>query len=152
MDAGQLAEAEATWHDTPMDNPAPFLPLRDFRSALSAAIDHRADALFEATHALLTSDAPMLALPQLSLVPFHRRGRGSISAGLAHGRIDADALRDALATLPLGGASVYAVDESVWPRCDAETSPERGYYYHPSRHSAGKPIVAAWAYQWLAQL
>jgi hypothetical protein len=42
----------------------------------------------------------------------------------------------------------------VWPRCDAESSPERGYYYyyHPSPHSAGQPIVAGWAYQWLAQL
>jgi hypothetical protein len=40
----------------------------------------------------------------------------------------------------------------VWPRCDAESSPERGYYYHPSRHSAGEPIVAGWAYQFIAQL
>jgi Transposase DDE domain len=47
---------------------------------------------------------------------------------------------------------VYAIDRSVWPRCDAETSPERGYYYHPSRHSAGQPIVAGWTYQWLARL
>jgi len=30
----------------------------------------------------------------------------------------------------------------VWDRCDAESSPERGFYYHPSRHSAGQPIVA----------
>src|SRR5215203_2652434 len=37
-------------------------------------------------------------------------------------------------------------------RCDAEISPERGYYYHPSRHSAGKPIVAGWACQFVAQL
>lgn len=147
-----MAAAAATWHDARMDSPAPLLPLRDFRSVLYAAMDRRADALFEATDALLTGDAPMLALPHLSLVPFHRRGWGSIYAGLAHGRIDADALRDVLATLPLGSASVYAVDESVWPRCDAETSPARGYYYHPSRHSAGKPIVAGWAYQWIAQL
>jgi len=40
----------------------------------------------------------------------------------------------------------------VWPRCDAQTSPERGFYYHPSRHSAGGPIVAGWAYQFVAQL
>ena len=41
----------------------------------------------------------------------------------------------------------------MWDRCDAETSPERGYYYHPSRHySAGQPIVAGWAYQFVAQL
>jgi len=37
-------------------------------------------------------------------------------------------------------------------RCDAETSPERGFYYHPSRHSAGQPIVAGWSYQWITQL
>jgi hypothetical protein len=43
---------------------------------------------------------------------------------------------------------------SVWDRCDAEcSSPERGFYYHPSRHSAGQPIVVAgWAYQFIAQL
>jgi hypothetical protein len=44
------------------------------------------------------------------------------------------------------------VDVSVWSRCDAEASPERGYYYHPSRHSAGQPIVAGWAYQLVAGL
>jgi hypothetical protein len=44
------------------------------------------------------------------------------------------------------------VDVSVWPRCDAETSPQRGFYYHPSRHSAGRPIVAGWAYQFVARL
>ena len=57
---------------------------------------------------------------------------------------------------PLAGAEdeqpVYAVDVSVWPRCDAESSPERGFYYHPSRHSSGQPIVAGWAYQFIAQI
>jgi hypothetical protein len=47
--------------------------------------------------------------------------------------------------------ATYAVDVSVWPRYDAECSPERGYY-HPSRHSAGQPIVAGWAYQFIAEL
>ena len=28
----------------------------------------------------------------------------------------------------------------------------QGYYYHPSRHSAGQPIVAGWAYQLVAEL
>src|SRR5215213_967287 len=47
-----------------------------------------------------------------------------------------------------GWGSLYA----AWDRCDAECSPERGYYYHPSRHSAGQPIVAGWAYQFIARL
>jgi len=75
---------------------------------------------------------------------------------LNRGRIDAEALRRLLARHPLAAGSqtpVYAVDVSVWPRCDAEASPERGYYYyHPSRHSAGQPILAGWAYQFIARL
>lgn len=35
-----------------------------------------------------------------------------------------------------GGQPIYAVDISTWPRWDAEASPERGFYHHPSRHSA----------------
>jgi hypothetical protein len=72
---------------------------------------------------------------------------------LACGRIDADRLRDLLAEcLPDADPPVFAVDVTTWPRCDAECSPERGYYYHPSRHSAGQPIIAGWAYQWIAQV
>jgi hypothetical protein len=90
----------------------------------------------------------------LSLQPSHRRGWGSLYNALSRGRIDPEAIRALLAHHPLAGAeaSVYAVDVSVWDRCDAECSPERGFYYHPSRHSAGQPIVAGWAYQFIAQL
>src|SRR5215217_5020001 len=92
----------------------------------------------------------------LSLQASHRRGWGSLYAALDRGQIDAEALRGLLIRHPLAGSGtttpVYAVDVSVWDRCDAETSPQRGYYYHPSRHSAGQPIVAGWAYQFVAQL
>ena len=47
---------------------------------------------------------------------------------------------------------VFAVDASTWDRCDAECSPERGFYYSASKHSAGQPIVAGWNYQWICQL
>ena len=44
------------------------------------------------------------------------------------------------------------VDASTWDRCDAECSPERGFHYSASKHSAGQPIVAGWSYQWISQL
>src|SRR5918993_1455064 len=102
-----------------------------------------------------STDAAAPSPVHLSLRPAHRRGWGSFYAALTHGRIDAEVLRELLVRHPLSGSAetpVYAVDTSVWPRCDAETSPQRGYYYHPSRHSAGQPIVAGWAYQFVAQL
>ncbi len=93
------------------------------------------------------------SLPHLSLEPVHQRGWGSIYAALARGEVDAERLRDLLVgSLPAADPPVFAVDVTTWPRCDAECSPERGYYYHPSRHSAGQPIIAGWAYQWIAQL
>ncbi len=127
-------------------------PLRDFRDDLYACFGRRRDALFDLGDALL-SGGPVLSPAHLSLEAAHRRGWGSLYAALARGEIDAEALRALLACHPLGEAApIYAVDVSVWPRCDAEASPDRGYYYHPSRHSAGQPIVAGWAYQWVAQL
>src|SRR3712207_2213577 len=126
---------------------------RAFRSSLYNCPHRRADALFELTDALLTAEAVPSPV-HLSLQPPHRRGWGSLYNALSRGRIDAQALRRLLAHHPLAGSEtpVYAVDVSVWDRCDAECSPERGFYYHPSRHSAGQPIVAGWGYQVIAQL
>ena len=127
--------------------------LQGFRAGLHACCLRRADALLDLADALLSAPGPVASLPHLSLEPAHRRGWGSLYAALADGRIDAERLRDLLAGHPLaGGQPIYAVDVSTWPRCDAECSPERGYYYHPSRHSAGQPIIAGWAFQWICQL
>lgn len=132
--------------------------LRAFRRSLYECFHRRRDALFELTDAILSADGAAPSPAHLSLEASHRRGWGSLYAALWRGRIDEEALRKLLACYPLAGAavvgepSVYAVDVSVWDRCDAECSPGRGYYYHPSRHSAGQPIVAGWAYQFIAQL
>ena len=132
----------------------PFARLGAFRAELHACFTRRADALFELGDALLcTSTPPVPSLPHLSLEPVHQRGWGSVYAALARGEVDAERLRDLLArVLPAADPPVFAVDVTTWPRCDAECSPERGYYYHPSRHSAGQPIIAGWAYQWICQL
>jgi hypothetical protein len=128
--------------------------LRAFRRSLYECLHRRSDALFELADAILAADGAVPSPAYLSLQAPHRRGWGSLYAALDRGRIDVEALRRLLARHPLAESEtpVYAVDASVWARCDAETSPERGYYYHPSRHSAGQPIVAGWAYQFVAQL
>ena len=133
----------------------PVAALATFRDAVYAAFGARRDALFELLDALLTGGAVPSPV-HLSLAPVHRRGHGSLSAALAAGAIAAAAVERLLATLPLplegDAAAISAVDGSVWARCDAETSPARGFYHHPSRHSNGPPIVAGWLSQWVAQV
>jgi hypothetical protein len=117
--------------------------LQTFRRSFYECFHRRRDALFELAEAILTADGAAPSSAHLSLQASHRRGWGSLYAALDRGGIDEEALRKLLARHPLAGAEppVYAVDASVWDRCDAERSPQRGYY-HPSRHSAGQPIVA----------
>jgi hypothetical protein len=135
------------------DASAALARLRAFRAELYACCTRRADALVDLADALLSTQGPVASLPHLSLEPAHRRGWGSTYAALARGHIDAERLRDLLVgRLPPADPLVFAVDVTAWPRCDAECSPERGLYYHPSRHSAGQPIVAGWAFQWIAQV
>lgn len=133
----------------------PLDVLLAFRAAVYAAFGARRDALFEVLDALLTSE-PGGSPVHLSLTPAHRRGWGSFYAALAEGEIEADTMEGLLAAyappLEAGEPALYAVDTSIWARCDAETSPERGFYHHPSRHSNGQPIVAGWSYQWVAQV
>jgi hypothetical protein len=132
---------------------SPLVRLDVFRSELHACFTRRADALFELGDALVCAQTPLPSLPHLSLEPVCRRGWGSVYAALARGRIDPERLGDLLVrVLPDADPLVFAVDVTTWPRCDAECSPQRGYYYHPSRHSAGQPIIAGWAFQWIAQL
>src|SRR3712207_7702085 len=113
--------------------------LRDFRDGLYRCLGRRRDALFELVDALLAADL-MPSLPHLSLVPTHRRGWGSVYAALAVGEADAQRLAKLLVAHRGGGAPIFAVDASTWARCDAECSPGRGFYYSPTRHSAGQPI------------
>src|SRR3712207_3028249 len=125
--------------------------LQVFRGGLYRCLGRRRDALFELVDALLAAEA-MPSLPHLSLVPIHRRGWGSVYAALAAGEVDVERLAELLVAHWSGGPPVFAVDTSTWARCDAECSSARGFYYSPTRHSAGQPIVAGWCYSWIAQL
>lgn len=136
-----------------MDRTTTTTELIDFRAGFYRCWNGWADAAFELTDALLCSPAPVTSMPGLSLEPAFRRSHGSLYKALARGHIDTEAMRDLLArNRPAGWPLVFAVDASTWPRCDAETSPERGYYYSASKQSAGQPIVAGWSYQWICQL
>lgn len=127
--------------------------LRSFRAGLYGCLHRWGDALFELGDAQLCVPGPVHSAPALSLEPEFRRSHGSLYKALADGDIDTDGLRRLLvAHRPEGWPLVFAIDASTWDRCDAETSPERGFYYSASRHSAGQPIVAGWSYQWAAQL
>jgi hypothetical protein len=124
-----------------------------FREGFYGCCTRWADALFELADALLGVPGPVGSVPALSLEPEFRRSHGSLYKALAEGRIDEGCLRSLLVerrakTWPL----VFAVDASTWDRCDAECSPQRGFYYSASKHSAGQPIVAGWSYQWICQL
>jgi len=124
-----------------------------FRDELYRCLKRWGDALFELCDAALCSPAPVGSVPSLSLEPVFRRSHGSLYKALALGRVDEDRLRRLLVmTRPKDWPMVFAVDASTWDRCDAETSPERGFYYSASKHSAGQPIVAGWSYQWITQL
>ncbi len=118
--------------------------LRAFRSQVYCSFACRRDALFAIRDSVLT--VPMIESPaHLSLAASFQRRWGSVYNALNQRTMDATALTHLIAQYPLASASEwYAVDASVWPRCDAETSPERGYSHHPTRQSHGQPIVAGW--------
>ena len=127
--------------------------LRRFRTGFYRCLTGWADAAFELTDAALCAPAPICSVPALSLEPIFRRSHASLYKALARGGVDAEAMRDLLARhRPPEWPLVFAVDASTWARCDAETSPERGFYYSASKHSAGKPIVAGWSYSWITAL
>lgn len=127
--------------------------LIEFRQAFHPCCTRGGDALFELTDAALCASGPVGSVPTLSLEPEFTRFHGSLYKSLARGRIDEDRLRRLLvAHRPTDGPMVFAVDASVWDRCDAECSPGRGFYYSASKHSAGQPIVAGWSFQWISQL
>jgi hypothetical protein len=135
-----------------MTDPGLLARMRQFRAGLYQALGARRDALFGVLDAA-TCAGPVPSLVHLSLVRVLRHRWGSLYAALALGGLDVPAIRALVREHPLDdGQPIYALDTSVWPRPDAETSPERGFYYSSSRQSAGQPIVAGWSYAWLAQI
>lgn len=127
--------------------------LKAFRAQYYDRLPSWGDALFELTDAALCAPGAVASVPGLSLEPIFRRSHGSLYKALARGQVDDEGMRRLLAeSRPRDWPLVFAVDTSTWERPDAETSPERGFYYSASHHSARQPIAAGWSYQWIAQL
>jgi hypothetical protein len=130
--------------------------LSRFRTAFYHCLTTRADALFELTDALLCAQGPITSLVELSLATEHRRGHGSLYAGLNAGRIDINRLRTTLAGQPIprdtDGRIVLSIDVSNWLRPAANTSPER-LFCHTQTHGGGQAqIVPGWPYSFIAAL
>ena len=126
--------------------------LRAFRQVMYTTFGCRRDALVEILDALLTS--PVIEHPaHLSLAPASNARRRRVYDALNAGTMSLPRLEQVVATHPLETPTAwYAVDASVWPRNDADTSAERGYYYHHTRHSHDESIIAGWNSSWLVQL
>jgi len=124
-----------------------------FRQSLHRCLHPWGDALFELCDAMLCSPHRVDSVPALSLEPEFRRGHGSLYKALAWGEVDETQLRRLLIDhRPKGWPNVFALDASTWARCDAETSPERGFHYSASHHSGVHPFVPGWSFQWISQL
>ena len=123
--------------------------LRAFRQQVDPLFGCRRDALFEARDAVLS--APPLETPaHLSLAPPCGGRWGSLDEALNAGSRDLARLERLAASSPLEPQTTwFAVDARVWPRWEAETSPDRGVSHHPYRHSHGPPSVAGWNSSWL---
>lgn len=98
-------------HDVRREPPA---ELSRFRGEFYSCLTARSDALFELADAALCGDGPVRSLAELSLVGEHRRGHGALYAAVSKGRVDADRMRQALASVSLpradDGRLVLAVD------------------------------------------
>ncbi len=105
---------------------------------------------------MLCADGPVRSLVELSLVGEHRRSHGGLCAALARGRVDADAVRRALAAVPLpraaDGRLVLAVDVTCWLRPDAHTSPQRIMCHTHGRGKDQHIPVPGWPYSVICAL
>jgi hypothetical protein len=130
--------------------------LSRFRQGFYECLTLRADALFEATDAVLCSDGPVLSLPELSMVGTHRRGHGARYDALACGQLTLIRLRSTLAGLELprgeGGRLTRGIDITPWPRPDAECSPDRRHCHRQCRCNGKQQTIPGWPYSVAAAL
>ena len=136
--------------------PGGVLGLAGFRREFYRCLTARADALFEVTDALLCGDTPVRSLVELSLAGEHRRGHGSLYAALNRGRIELEALKNAVAAASVpraaDGRIVLAVDVTCWLRPEAHTSAQRVLCHTYGRGKDTHIMVPGWPYSLVTAL
>lgn len=126
-----------------------------FRAGLYRCFRRRADALFELVDAVLTADAPVGSLVELSLEDVFRRGHGALYDALACGDVDVDRLSGLIASSWDGldeGPVKIAVDVSAWPRPDAVTSEALCHCYTACRCDGVRKTIPGWPFSFAAGL
>ena len=131
--------------------------LSTFRTEFYRCLTARADALFEATDALLCTDGPVRSLVDLVLAPEHRRGHG------AHVR----RTRAAAASTWPGCAGRWQACRCLAPPTDASslpstsargcaqtrrTSPDRLFCHVHGRGKGSAQMIPGWPYSFVAAL
>ncbi len=126
-----------------------------FREGLYGCLTARRDVVFELGDAVLCSPGRVEDLARLSLPGVFTRGHGGLYAGINHAGVDADGLRELLATqVPRfpGGRVVLTVDVSNWLRPDAGCCPERLFCHTYARGRGQSDMVPGWPYSFVAAL
>jgi hypothetical protein len=130
--------------------------LSRFRTALYDCLTARADTLFELTDAVLCTDGPVPSLVDLALAPEHRRGHGSLYAGLKPRpdgcRPPTPGTGRRASPRAAGGRLVLAVDVSPWLRSGAGTVPDRSFCHTYGRGNAKHQMMPGWPYSVVAAL
>ncbi|WP_329537691.1 transposase (plasmid) [Streptomyces sp. NBC_01450] len=127
-----------------------------FRGEFYACLSARRDELFELTDAVLCVDGPVVSPVDLTMVPEHRRGHGTLYGALNRGGIDIERLRTLPAGLPLPRFEdrrlVLAVDVSPWLRSDAPCSADRLFCHVYGRAKSASQFIPGWPYSFVAVL
>jgi DDE superfamily endonuclease len=123
-------------------------PLTEFRRQLLGCLTRRGHALFELADAMACGPGPVHSPAELSLEPEFRRGHGSLYAALAHGRIDATALRRLLvgrvAPARAGEPLMFGIDTTPLARADATFADNRSMVQ--VRGKGGDVFLPGWNY------
>jgi hypothetical protein len=129
--------------------------LVDFRQSIYTSCFLKArDALFELCDAAIVTRT-INSFAELSLCPLFRRGWPSLYEALNDGRIDTEASLNSVRAEMLHHQSpswpiVLAVDHTCYPREQAYTLAERGFWHQPTAVPGNRPITIGYGFSTLA--